>query len=62
MERANVNQARLAFSGVFQKVIRNYPANVSELNYTKRKLKLSQSKFAISYRGAALRNEFLNAT
>lgn len=47
---------------VFHRLIHNYPTNFSELNYTKPKLKQSQSKFQISFRCPRLWKGFLNKT
>ena len=60
MHRLSIDYLPKHFSNTFKQPDHKYPTKFSICNYSLKKHSLKSSKFAVSYRGPKLRNEFFS--
>ena len=61
MHRLSIDDLSKNFNITFKKPDHKYPKKISICNYSLKKHSLKSSKFAVSYRGPKLCNEFLSS-
>ena len=59
MHRVHKKTSPPVFTGSFQRIYHLYSTRSSTLNFSKRKLKLTKTKYRISIRDRAIRNDFV---